>query len=140
MDSKALVYILHEKTGEVLLQDRRQISKHGEEWGTFWWGIEDWETPKQWAIRELQEELHLTASNKMIFLEMFSFMMGEKLQKRYVFVDFSMQDSFTDYEWSGAVYFSITEAKKLNMWWMEVFDTNMFRILDIIADRYINNK
>lgn len=140
MNSKALILILHETTGKILLQDRHEISKNGEEWGTFWGGIEIGETPKQWVTRELQEELHLTASNKMVFLEMFSFLSRWKNKKCYVFLDFSTQDSFTDYEWSGAVYFTVPEIKKLNLGWWEGFNEWFFPILDNVADKYINIK
>lgn len=139
MNSKALILILNTKTGKILLQDRRQISKFWEQWGTFGGGIEKWETPLEWAIRELEEELDLQASEKMIFLEKVSFMIWEKKQDRYFFLDFTTQDKFIDYEGDGAVYFSISEIKKLHFWSYEGFNIKFFRILDKIKIKYINN-
>lgn len=42
---------------ELLLQDRRDISKYGEEWSFFGGGIEVGEDSKTALIREINEEL-----------------------------------------------------------------------------------
>ncbi len=47
------------RDGKILLQDRRSISKRGEEWGFFGGGIEEGETPEQALVREIDEELGL---------------------------------------------------------------------------------
>ena len=44
---------------QVLAQDRKTISKYGEEWSFFGGGIDEGETPLEAAVRELREELHL---------------------------------------------------------------------------------
>lgn len=42
---------------EILLQDRKGISKFGEEWSFFWGWIEEWESSEEALKRELTEEL-----------------------------------------------------------------------------------
>ena len=49
--------IFYDEQGRILLQDRRNRSKWGEEWGFFGGGLEEGETPEQAVIRETQEEL-----------------------------------------------------------------------------------
>jgi 8-oxo-dGTP pyrophosphatase MutT (NUDIX family) len=49
--------IFYDEQGRILLQDRRNRSKWGEEWGFFGGGIEPGETPEQAVIRETREEL-----------------------------------------------------------------------------------
>ncbi|MBI2106373.1 NUDIX hydrolase [Candidatus Woesearchaeota archaeon] len=56
MNRKALI-IFYDDKGRILLQNRRGISKHGEEWGCFGGEIEFGETPEQALIREVREEL-----------------------------------------------------------------------------------
>lgn len=56
MGRKALI-IFYDNKDRILLQDRRCISTHGEEWGYFGGGIESGETPEQAVIRETKEEL-----------------------------------------------------------------------------------
>jgi 8-oxo-dGTP pyrophosphatase MutT (NUDIX family) len=49
--------VFHDGEGKVLLQDRKSISKSGEEWGLFGGGMEDGETPYAALLRELTEEI-----------------------------------------------------------------------------------
>ena len=54
----SILVILNEKN-EIFIQDRRSISKKGEDWGFFGWWIEDWESFEEGAIREAKEELNI---------------------------------------------------------------------------------
>lgn len=54
------VVLFYNPEGFILLQDRRKISKWGEEYGFFGGTVEAGETPKQTIRRELREELELT--------------------------------------------------------------------------------
>ena len=49
--------IIFYKDDKILVQDRRDISKFGEEWGFFGGRIESGETPEQAVVREAKEEL-----------------------------------------------------------------------------------
>jgi len=54
---KVVLIIFYDSRKRILLQDRRGISKAGEEWGYFGGHIEKGETPKQTLMRETKEEL-----------------------------------------------------------------------------------
>ncbi len=63
---------------EILFQDRRKISKRGEEYGFFGGHLEPGETPDQALAREVREELNLdTKKLKVKFFKKFVFEMKE---------------------------------------------------------------
>ena len=55
---KGSVIIFYDENKRILLQDRKEITKTGEEWGFFGGGIEKTETPEQAILRETKEELN----------------------------------------------------------------------------------
>jgi 8-oxo-dGTP pyrophosphatase MutT (NUDIX family) len=55
----AALVIFYDKSGNVLIQDRRKISKWGEEYGIFGGKLKENETPEQALTRELEEEISL---------------------------------------------------------------------------------
>lgn len=57
MEEHKCALIIFYNKNKILLQDRRLISKHGEEWGFFGGHIKKGETPEQALIREVKEEL-----------------------------------------------------------------------------------
>lgn len=61
------IILFHDGEGNVLLQDRREISKHGEEYGFFGGKIEEGETPEQALKREMREELNLEIKKHILF-------------------------------------------------------------------------
>lgn len=67
MKTKKVSVILFYKKGIILLQDRRNISKHGEEYGFFGGHIEPNETPEQALLREIKEELNFEIKNYKFF-------------------------------------------------------------------------
>ena len=58
-ERRVSLIIPYTEDGRILLQDRRDISKIGEEWGFFGGGIEEGETPERALVREAQEELEI---------------------------------------------------------------------------------
>ena len=59
--------IFYDEKGNILLQDRRRISKWGEEYGFFGGKIEEGETPEKALKREIREELRIELSNYVLF-------------------------------------------------------------------------
>lgn len=53
---RVAVIIFYDEKKRILLQDRREISKRGEEWGFFGGGIEKDETPEEALVREIKED------------------------------------------------------------------------------------
>lgn len=110
---------------KILLQDRKSISKFGEEWGYFGGGIEENETPLDAVIRETEEELGLTLEK-----EHFTFI-GEDvlsgitpqrieaiLDRKFYAVNFEkIENRIIVSEGDGMKLFTITEAKQLNMFY-----------------------
>ena len=56
---KISAVLFYNKEGEILLQDRRGISKWGEDYGFFGGKVEEGETFEQCARREMREELEI---------------------------------------------------------------------------------
>lgn len=64
---KVSVILFLDDNGNVLLQDRKSMSKHGEEHGFFGGKIEEGETPDQALAREIKEELGIEITNFKLF-------------------------------------------------------------------------
>lgn len=117
MKIKNVACALLTQWNSILLQDRKSISKYGEEWSFFWWAIEAGETSKQALIREIQEELNLDIKDweiqylgEMVHytdfgVEYHRFLYGIKIPENIT--------DFKDYEWNGARFFDVDETLKL---------------------------
>jgi 8-oxo-dGTP diphosphatase len=87
---KVSIILFYDKSGNILLQDRKKISKRGEEYGFFGGHIEENETPEETLRRELKEELGISIED----LEDFRFFKNFKLKlsqlnldlERYTFI------------------------------------------------------
>lgn len=64
---KVAVIIFYDNEGNILLQDRKNYSKHGEEYGFFGGKMEKGETPEQALKREMREELELDIKDYRLF-------------------------------------------------------------------------
>ncbi|MBB1565266.1 NUDIX hydrolase [Candidatus Gracilibacteria bacterium] len=123
MKIKNVACALLVKDNKLLLQDRKSISKYGEEWSFFGGGIEDGENSKEALIREIKEELGFDISSWEISylgeivhytdfgIEYHRFLYGIKIPENI--------NIFDDKEGSGAYFFSLDEARKLK------FNTNI---------------
>ncbi|MBU0894073.1 MAG: NUDIX domain-containing protein [Nanoarchaeota archaeon] len=61
--SNVAIILPYDEQGKILFQDRRKISKHGEEYGFFGGHIENNETPEDALKRELKEELEINTDD-----------------------------------------------------------------------------
>lgn len=113
---KSLIFIVHKQTGKILFQDRRNISKTWEEWWFFWGSLEQWESHRDAAIRELKEELNFEITQDFDYLWKISFEYSKEKHNRYMYIDFTEQNDFIDYKWDGAVFFTYQELLQLNLW------------------------
>src|SRR3989338_5039560 len=59
--------VFYNSKGQVLLQDRKEISKWGEEYGLFGGSLQEREGVEEGLLRELQEELEMTPKNLFLF-------------------------------------------------------------------------
>lgn len=106
----------YNENNEILLQERWDYSKNGEEWAFFWWWIEPWETPEEWFLREAKEELWLNMRDfDYKYIWDYTFEFSDRIIYRSIFLiktDLKETD-FTVYEWAWAKYFNLEDAKKL---------------------------
>ncbi|MFH1589506.1 MAG: NUDIX domain-containing protein [archaeon] len=115
---KLALMFFYNKEKKVLLQDRRDISKRGEEWGFFGGHIEEGETPEQAIIREIKEELSFDLK-EFKFINHFKNPVKEfdTLLDTHIFIA-PLRDNlkkFKQIEGQGMKMFSFEETKKLKM-------------------------
>ncbi len=67
MEKRNVSIVLFIKDNKILLQDRRGISKYGEEYAFFGGGIENGETRDEALKREIKEELSIEIKNFKFF-------------------------------------------------------------------------
>jgi len=124
---RVAIIVFYDDKKRILLQDRRGISKVGEEWGFFGGEIKEGETPEQAVVREAKEELGFNLKEYRCVGE-YSYEIGEPLKKRFPNFDFDkvlckvlvspLKDSLSKFklqEGTGMKLFSLDEAEKLKM-------------------------
>ena len=108
--------IFYDDKKRILLQDRRGISRLGEEWGFFGGEIEKIETPEQAVVRETKEELDFD-------LKEYKYVgkLSDKIKNlfivRKVFIS-PLKNNFSKFklkEGKKMHLFSLDEAEKLKM-------------------------
>jgi len=113
--SVALI-IFYDQDKRILLQDRRKISKLGEEWGYFGGRIEQGETPEQALVRETKEELAYDLKSYRFLGRLSRESVGDMVIERYVFVaPLPDMKQFMQHEGEAMQLFTIAEAMKLKM-------------------------
>lgn len=116
MIRKVALIIFYDKNNKILLQDRRKISKVGEEWGFFGGGIEEGETAKETVVRETKEELNYNLEDYELLGNFLMKASKEFTVDATVFIaEFPGFDKIEQREGLAMKSFSIKDAKKLKM-------------------------
>ena len=113
---RVAVIIFYDEKKRILLQDRRDISKRGEEWGFFGGGIENNETPEEALVREIKEELDYQL-DEYSYLKEVHYVTSEFNITLYAFIA-PLKDrlkKFNQKEGQGMKLYSLEQAKKLKM-------------------------
>ena len=124
---KVAVIIFYDKNKRILLQDRRGMSKVGEEWGFFGGEIKNNETPEQAVVRETKEELNFDLK-EYEYVGEYSYKLEGILKKKFVNFDFDAVEckvfisplknnllKFKQIEGKKMKLFTLEEAEKLKM-------------------------
>ncbi|PIN73257.1 hypothetical protein COV20_03435 [Candidatus Woesearchaeota archaeon CG10_big_fil_rev_8_21_14_0_10_45_16] len=124
-ERKLALMVFYNSDGKILLQDRFNMRKWGEDWGYFGGAIDEGETPKQAVVREIREELEFNIK-KPEFLGRYETTgiplkkhLGEIKVIQEVFIAMISEGDYESmilHEGAGMEWFSIEQAKTLNMY------------------------
>jgi len=136
---RVAVVIFYDNKKRILLQDRRKMSKIGEDWGFFGGEIEKGETPEQAVVRETKEELDFDLKEYRYVRE-YSYEIEESLKRKFANFDFDavlcqvfiapLKDNLSKFklkEGKKMQLFALNEAEKLKM--VSEGDIEIIRIL-----------
>lgn len=131
--------IFYNQNWEVLLQKRDSISKIGEDYAFFGWWVEKWETPEEWLIREIKEELDIDLTPwDYDFIWNYDRIATDwkRIQSNlYAIKTDKKASDFIDLEWDWAEFKTIEKIKKTKAY--EVF--NWEKWVDMIL-KYVNSQ
>jgi len=114
---KVALIIFYDENKKILLQDRKRISRVGEEWGFFGGEIEENETPEQAIIRETKEELNFDLKEYKFIGEFKNKVNEGLIIDRFVFIA-PLKDNlskFEQLEGEKMQLFLLEEIEKLKM-------------------------
>jgi len=115
-DRQVSTIVFYDKNYRILLQNREDISKFGEEWGFFGGSIEDGETPSEALVREIREELEYEIRNFEFFKNYSAILPGNIVAIEYVHIArFPGFNVLNQKEGNSCKLFDIKEARKLKL-------------------------
>ena len=123
---KVAIIAFYDKKKRILMQDRRSITKFGEEWGFFGGGMNPRETPEQALKREIKEELNynLKKSEFKFFKKYGPRLIHVKFKSNFYFrimihfvfiAECPKLSEFKQVEGEGMKFFTFAAAKKLKI-------------------------
>lgn len=109
--------VLYTEQWKILFQDRRDMSKDGEEYGFFWWWVDDGESFEEACIRETKEELNIDLKTSDITLaaNFSKTVTGIWTSENHIFVaPYKMEydNQIQILEWKAGVWWTLEEARK----------------------------
>lgn len=137
------IVVLYTSNGKILLQERKGISKFGEEWTFFGGKIEDGETPLDAVIREIKEELNFDLINPIHISSESTITKNINNEEVNLFGEIYVKkidedkNIFTLEEGSNMAFFDIKEAKKLKL---GPLDHKIIRIFENYRKNDTNNR
>ncbi|MDD5133088.1 MAG: NUDIX domain-containing protein [Candidatus Nanoarchaeia archaeon] len=110
------IIIFYDSENRILMQSRKNISKHGEEWGFFGGGIELGETPEQALKREIKEELTYDIKEFKFFKKYGPTIYGDMKITYFVFLSkLPLISKFKQVEGDSMKLFTVKETKELKL-------------------------
>ncbi len=115
-DRQVSTIVFYDRNYRILLQNRKGISKFGEEWGFFGGSIEDEESPAEALMREVMEELEYKITNFKFFKSYSAILPGNIRAIEYVHIaKFPGFNVLNQKEGDSCELFDIKKAKKLRL-------------------------
>jgi len=107
---------LYNEMGQILLEDRRRIKKHGEHWSFFGGSIKKGETKEQALVREIKEELNYDLKSY-DFMAEYNFSPKEGLELTYFMYTSPLPTDvkLTPHSQANMKLFTIKQALRLKM-------------------------
>jgi len=113
------VVLLYNDYWEVFIQDRKSISKRGEEWWVFWWWVEEGESFDEALIREVKEELNIDITDNFTFIwKIINSLVWIWEQTSYLYLvkyDVDLHKDLKVLEWDWAKFVSLDEFSTLKI-------------------------
>lgn len=104
-----------DKNNKILLQNRKSISKFGEEWGAFGGSIQEGETPEKALTRELYEELEYRVTDLRLLGEYFVKLGPINASETTYILDFPGFKHLHLNEGNSMRLFTLEDAKRLKV-------------------------
>lgn len=123
---RVALIIFYDDRKRILLQDRRGISKWGEEWGFFGGSLEEGETAEQAVIRETKEELSYDLKDFKFVKTITHIISDSSIElEQNLFISFIGDNlsKFIQLEGNDMRFFTFDEARKLKMTGNHNFET-----------------
>jgi len=138
------VLVIFNKQWQILMQDRKTMSKVWEMWWFFGWKLEKGETKEEALIREIKEELNIELKtqdyNYIYTKDNYWVKYWAYVRTNYFFAIMDKEeDEFSVFEWDWAVFFNKEEILKNYLIWRENREKSIKKTIDNFYKFYNKN-